>query len=226
MQVCILVPALIYLPPNSLCHMCVVRMEDGRCGWNEQGRAGWGSHREPGRPVREFGFYSRCSEEPLKDSGQGNVMPWLSIKHRCGWYVQNEVKRARWEARPSVKRLDKSRRSAGDDTASEGGAAPQCASTAYSTHELFIPPDNPMTHLQMQKRGTGKRSHFPKATGIGRTTVYQQSSSSSTYTFNDHLAVTEHRWIQGKTEGQNGRALGCVSWRGPESAMNLPDFQL
>lgn len=146
MQVCILVPAVVYLPPNSLCHMCVVRMEDGRCGWNEQGRAGWGSRREPGRPVREFGFYSRCSEEPLKDSGQGNVMPWLSIKHRCGWYVQNEVKRARWEARPSVKRLDKSRCSAGDDTASEGRAAPQCASTAYSTHELFIPPDNPMTH--------------------------------------------------------------------------------
>lgn len=100
------------------------------------------------------------------------------------------------------------------------------APALLTVHTSCLSPDNPMTHLQMQKHGTGKRSHFPKATGIGRTTVYQQSSSSSTYTFNDHLAVTEHRWIQGKTEGQNGRALGCVSWRGPESAMNLPDFQL
>ena len=63
-----------------------------------------------------------------------------------------KVKRARREAKPSVKRLDKSRCSAGDDAASEGGAAPQGARHCLQyTHELFIPSDNPMTHLQMKK---------------------------------------------------------------------------
>ena len=150
-------------------------------------------------------------------------MPWLSIKHQCGGTYGVKVKRARQEARPSVKRLDKSRCRAGDDTVSERWAAPQCARHCLQyKYEVFIPPDNPMSHLQMKKWGTGKWSHFPKATGIGRTTIYQQSSSSSSsYTFNDHLAVTEHRWIQGMTEGQNGQALGCVSGRGPVSATNL-----
>ena len=46
----------------------------GVAGTNK-GRAGWRSRREPGRSIRGFGFYSRCSEEPLKDSGQGNMMP-------------------------------------------------------------------------------------------------------------------------------------------------------
>ena len=53
-----------------------------------------------------------------------------------------KVKRARREAQPSsVKRLDKSRCSAGDDAASDGGEPLRVPSTAYSTHmSCLFPP--------------------------------------------------------------------------------------
>ena len=212
MQVCILVSS---HPTASITAAWWGWMMPGAAGTNK-GQARWRSCREPGRPIREFAFCSRCSEEPLKDSGQGNVMPWLSIKHQCGGTYGVKVKRGRQKAQPSVKRLDKSRCRAGDDTVSEGWAAPQCARHCLQyKYEVFIPPDNPMSHLQMKKWGTGKWSHSPKATGIGRTTIYQQSSSSSSYTFNDHPAVTEHRWIQGRTEGRNGRPWSVFQGGGP-----------
>lgn len=53
-----------------------------------------------------------------------------------------KVKRARREAQPSsVKRLDKSRCSAGDDAASDGGEPLRVPGTAYSTHmSCLFPP--------------------------------------------------------------------------------------